>query len=114
MPPNIFPDKCDGCKGLADPVCVSVCPGNLYKLHEETGKAVCRDPGECWDCMTCAIFCPQQAIIHKVQYQIAPIPARLVPRLEKRAITWTLTDCKGQVYRMRNVTLTGGEEDEQE
>jgi adenylylsulfate reductase subunit B len=114
MPPYVLPDKCDGCKDEQDPFCVSVCPGNLFVIDEKTGKAVCREPSECWDCMTCTIFCPKQAIVTQVQYQLAPIPARLVPKLEKYSITWTLTDCKGQVYRMRNTTLTGGEEDDEE
>ncbi|MGQ9512973.1 4Fe-4S dicluster domain-containing protein [Thermodesulfitimonas sp.] len=111
MPPYVLPDKCDGCKNEPDPLCVSVCPGNLFVVDAVTGKAYCRDPGECWDCMTCTIYCPTQAIVTQVQYQLAPIPARLVPKLGRHSITWTLTDCKGKVYRMRNLVLADGEED---
>ncbi|RDV83634.1 4Fe-4S dicluster domain-containing protein [Ammonifex thiophilus] len=111
MPPYVLPDKCDGCKNEADPWCVAVCPGNLFVIDPVTSKALCRDPGECWDCMTCTIFCPRQAIVTQVQYQLAPIPAELIPRLGKRHITWTLIDCKGRIYRLENTILAGGEED---
>ncbi|MGO0122146.1 4Fe-4S ferredoxin [Desulfothermobacter acidiphilus] len=110
MPAYVLPDKCDGCQNEDDPRCVSVCPGNLFMIDPSMGKAVCRDPGECWDCMTCTICCPHQAIVTQVQYQLAPIPARLIPHLGQRRITWTLIDSKGRISRLENVILAEVEE----
>lgn len=112
MPPYVIPDQCDGCQGEREPLCELVCPGNLMVIEEPTGKAVCRDVGDCWDCMTCTKYCPRQAIQTRIQYQLAFVPGKLVPVVGPHSVTWTLIDCRGHVERFIMRTLLGDEEEE--
>ncbi|MEW6725863.1 4Fe-4S dicluster domain-containing protein [Desulforudis sp. 1088] len=111
MPPMVVPYKCDGCLGESEPMCEQVCPGDLMTLDPATGKAVCRDPGDCWDCMTCTKVCPRQAIQIRIQYQLAYYPAKLIPLVGSDTITWTLIDSRNRVERFIIKTLAG-EDDE--
>lgn len=114
MPPYVIPDKCDACHGEEEPLCVQVCPGDLMMIDPATGKAICRNPGDCWDCMICVKSCARQAIQTVIQYQLAPVPAKLIPLVGTHSITWTLVDCQGRIERFVMKTLTTGEEGEEE
>lgn len=113
MPPMVIPDKCDGCQSEGEPLCQMVCPGDLMTIDKSTNKAVCRDPGDCWDCMNCVKACPRQAIQTRLQYQIAFFPGKLIPLVGTHSVTWTLIDCKGNVERFVMKTLTGDDEEEE-
>lgn len=113
MPPYVIPGKCDACQGEEEPLCVQVCPGDLMVIDPATNKAVCRDPGDCWDCMICVKSCTRQAIQTVIQYQLAPVPAKLIPLIRPDSITWTLVDCQGHIERFVMKTLTGEEEEEE-
>ena len=49
---------CGKCK---ERMCVTVCPGHLYALNEETGDMVVEYAG-CLECGTCKIACIYKAI----------------------------------------------------
>lgn len=49
------------CKGCEKKYCMIVCPGNLYKLSEETGEVIVEYTG-CLECGTCMIACVRGAI----------------------------------------------------
>jgi ferredoxin like protein len=49
---------CGTCK---ERMCVTVCPGHLYSLNEETGDMVVEYAG-CLECGTCMIACIYKAI----------------------------------------------------
>lgn len=92
-------------------MCEVVCPGNLVVIDKVTGKAVCREPGDCWDCMTCTKACARQAIQTRLQYQLAFFPGKLIPLVGTHSATWTLIDCHGYVERFIMRTLAGEEDD---
>lgn len=114
MPPKIDPTKCDGCQGESEPLCEQVCPGNLMTLEKETAKAIIRDPGDCWDCMTCTKSCPRQAIQTVLQYQLAYFPGKLIPLVGTNSVTWTSIDCHGRVERFVMKTLVSGDDEDED
>jgi len=59
--PVVFPEKCDGCRGLDVPRCVQFCPHNVYGIEE--GKATVVNPQNCVNgCIACRPLCPKKAI----------------------------------------------------
>ncbi|MFZ5652772.1 MAG: 4Fe-4S binding protein [Bacillota bacterium] len=114
MPPKIDPTKCDGCQGESEPLCEQVCPGNLMILEKDTSKAIIRDPGDCWDCMTCTKACPRQAIQTVLQYQLAYFPGKLIPLVGTNSVTWTSIDCHGRVERFVMKTLVSGDDEDED
>jgi adenylylsulfate reductase subunit B len=50
MPTYVNPDKCDGCKALAKPACMYICPSNIMHLDTTIGKAYNIEPDLCWEC----------------------------------------------------------------
>jgi len=112
MPPKVDPVKCDGCRGDDVPVCEMVCPGDLMTLDSGVKKAYCREPGDCWDCMTCAKYCPRQAIQTQLSYQIACFPCKLIPLVAHNSVTWTSIDCHGKVERFAIKTVAGEDDDD--
>ncbi|MHB8182139.1 MAG: 4Fe-4S ferredoxin [Candidatus Desulforudaceae bacterium] len=113
MPPMVIPEKCDGCQGEPEPLCEQVCPGDLMMLDQSVNKAVCRNVGDCWDCMNCTKSCPRQAIQTRLQYQSAFFPGKLIPLVGIHSVTWTLIDCHGNVERFVMKTLAGDEDEEE-
>lgn len=99
MPPKIDLKKCDGCKGENEPLCVSICPGDLLFLNEESVRAVCRSPRDCWDCMSCVKACPQGAIETRLPYQLGYYPAKLIPLMGGKRVSWTCISQDGKVER---------------
>jgi adenylylsulfate reductase subunit B len=98
VPPKVLTNKCDGCKAEKEPLCEQVCPGDLMTLGDN-GKATCRDPRDCWDCMSCTKICPQGAIETRVPYQIGYHEAKLIPMMGTNRVTWTCIDIDGNVER---------------
>ncbi len=93
MPPKVDQQKCDGCKGEKEALCEAICPGDLMYLKEDSLKADCRSPRDCWDCMSCVKACPQGAIETRLPYQLGYYPAKLIPLLGSTRVSWT---CIGQ------------------
>lgn len=59
--PVVFPNKCDGCQGLATPRCIEFCPHGVFTIVD--GKAVVANPQNCIDgCVACRPLCPRGAI----------------------------------------------------
>lgn len=96
MPPKIDTHKCNGCVGRAESFCEEVCPGDLMVVLAETGKAHCRSPRDCWDCMSCIKACPKRALETRIPYQLGYYKASLKPIMGKDRITWKCTDLNGK------------------
>ena len=52
---------------MPDAVCVDVCPLDVLRISEETGKAYMRYD-ECWYCMPCEADCPTGAVTVSIPY----------------------------------------------
>ncbi len=87
--------KCNGCKGLDEPRCVKVCPGDLMTIAED-GKSRIRCAADCWDCMACVKACPRGALETRLPYQVALYKASLRPKVKSDRIEWTLVDIDGK------------------
>lgn len=74
----------DACRGCGN--CVEVCPGDLLFLAE--GKALLREPGRCWLCLSCAKVCPEEAIRGRLPFVLADSGASLWPRRTPAGFTW--------------------------
>lgn len=48
---------CNGCG-----ICFAACPQDVFRMDENTGKAVIMYPNDCVACWTCEIFCPVSCI----------------------------------------------------
>ncbi len=81
---------CHGCKKLPEARCVVACPGNLIRMKDGGNLAVMREQADCWDCFACVKMCPVGAIDVVLPYELAGRDARLVPKLKKESIRWTL------------------------
>ncbi len=95
MPPKIDTRKCTGCAGREESFCENICPGDLMAVSAESGKAYCRTPSECWDCMSCTKACPNGAIETRIPYQLGYFKASLRPIMGKKSITWKCRDIHG-------------------
>jgi len=62
-----------------------------------SGKATVRDPAECWDCFACVKACPRNALWIELPFQISEARNRLMARLTRKHIVWTLCDASGAV-----------------
>jgi NAD-dependent dihydropyrimidine dehydrogenase PreA subunit len=65
VPVLIDPDKCIADKGCT--VCVDVCPLDVLRIDEETGKAYMKYD-ECWYCGPCEADCPTAAVTVTIPY----------------------------------------------
>ncbi len=89
MPPRVITERCTGCG-----VCETICPGDLMKI--EKGKAFCRSKRDCWDCMSCVKACPIQALEIRIPYELGYYPAKLIPVMKGKEISWKLIDINGK------------------
>ena len=48
---------CSGCR-----ICVKICPMDVFRMDDETGKAVVRYEEDCMLCGFCELDCPEGAI----------------------------------------------------
>ena len=44
MPTFVHMDKCDGCRALAQPACMYICPNDLMNLDVSIGKGYNQEP----------------------------------------------------------------------
>jgi adenylylsulfate reductase subunit B len=86
---------CNGCPGRAEGCCEEICPGDLF--YREKGKAVLREPGDCWDCCSCVKACPRAALSIELPFQISEALHRLLARSRKNHIAWKLIERTGKV-----------------
>lgn len=108
MTVRINRSRCNGCRDVAEPRCVMVCPGDLlYK--DALNKCVIRDPRDCWDCAACVKECPRQAIEMFLPVQIGGRGATLKAKTGKSRITWQLTKPDGskEVFKIYTRDITG-------
>ncbi|EQD25388.1 MAG: 4Fe-4S binding protein [Nitrospirae bacterium] len=82
---------CHGCKKLSEARCVVACPGNLIRMDGTGSLAVMREQADCWDCYACVKMCPVGAIDVVLPYELAGREARLMPKLRRESIRWTLS-----------------------
>ncbi len=84
---------CNGCRGRAEGCCEEICPGYLF--YRENGKAVMREPSDCWDCFACVKACPRAALSVELPFQISEVKHRLIARIKNNRINWQLLDSNG-------------------
>jgi adenylylsulfate reductase subunit B len=84
---------CNGCPKRQEGCCEEICPGDLF--YREDGKAVLREPSDCWDCFACVKACPRSALSVELPFQISEEKHRLIARVKKNTIVWKLVDFKG-------------------
>lgn len=89
-------DKCNGCGGMKEPLCIRYCPGDLMAQDQKTGKAYIRNNSDCWDCFVCVKYCPKNALSIRLPYKISNYKASLEPKVSEDKTKWTLTNTKGQ------------------
>ena len=65
VPVTVDEAKCIAEKGCT--VCVDVCPLDVLRISEETGKAYMKYD-ECWYCMPCEADCPTGAVKVSIPY----------------------------------------------
>ena len=59
---------CTGCG-----ICFDVCPEDVFRMDESTGKALIKYPEDCAACWSCELFCPVNCI------EVSEPPAREMP-----------------------------------
>jgi NAD-dependent dihydropyrimidine dehydrogenase PreA subunit len=59
VPVVVDEEKCIADKGCT--VCVDVCPLDVLRISDQTGKAFMKYD-ECWYCMPCEADCPTDAV----------------------------------------------------
>jgi len=92
-------EKCNGCGE-----CKRLCPGDLMELDSE-GKAFIREPGDCWDCMSCVKACPVQALGIRLPFPLADYEATMqARRLKSGAMLWTITRLGKEVEKLETKT----------
>ena len=101
MPTFVNPNKCDGCKALAQPACVSMCPSDIMWLDTSLAKAFNREPDLCWECYSCVKVCPQTAISMRGYADVVPLGATLTPLRGTDSILWTVKYRNGQTKRFK-------------
>jgi NAD-dependent dihydropyrimidine dehydrogenase PreA subunit len=46
-------ERCNGCG-----ICISCCPQDVFRLNEQTKKAIIKYPDDCVACWSCEDYCP--------------------------------------------------------
>ncbi len=101
MPTFVNPEKCDGCKALARPACMYICPADLMKLDTDIGRAFNQEPDACWECFACVKMCPQSAIDLRGYADVMPMGATAIPLRGTDSIMWALKFRDGTLKRFR-------------
>jgi len=101
VPTYVNPNKCDGCKTLARPACVFMCPSDIMWLDTGQAKAFNREPDLCWECYACVKVCPQSAISMRGYADVVPLGASLTPLRGTDSILWTVKYRNGQTKRFK-------------
>jgi len=98
---------CNGCPDRTEGYCEEICPGDLF--FRQDGKAVMREPADCWDCFACVKACPRLALFGDLPFQISEVRHRLTARIVPNHIVWTLLDRNGEIiatYTILNKTTS--------
>ena len=96
-------DRCNGCGKRAEGCCEEICPGDLF--FRQAGKAVLREPADCWDCFACVKACPREALSISLPFQISESRNCLTARVKGSHIEWKLMDRLGnllETYKIKN------------
>ena len=101
MPTFVNPEKCDGCKALARPACMYICPADLMKLDTDIGRAFNQEPDACWECFACIKMCPQSAIDLRGYSDVMPMGATATPLRGTDSIMWAVKFRDGTLKRFR-------------
>ncbi len=101
MPTFVDPNKCDGCRALARPACMYICPADLMKLDVEIGKGFNQEPDACWECYSCVKVCPQSAIDLRGYADVMPMGATATPLRGTDSIMWALKFRDNTIKRFR-------------
>ena len=88
MPTFVHVDKCDGCRALAQPACMYICPNDLMSLDVSIGKGFNQEPDLCWECYSCVKTCPQGAIEMRGYADVMPMGSRVTPMRGTDSIMW--------------------------
>ncbi len=104
MPPVVDAQKCTGCGDRDESYCEEICPGNLMFFDLASGNPFCRNPRDCWDCMSCIKACPCNALETKIGDSSSYCGASLKPVMGDGYIIWKCQDIYGneQVFEYRN------------
>jgi adenylylsulfate reductase subunit B len=94
---------CNGCPGKPEGCCEEICPGDLF--YRDQGKAVMREPSDCWDCCSCAKACPRAALSIELPFQISESKNRLVARIKDTMMLWKLLDRKGNTITTYKIPI---------
>jgi len=65
---RIIEAQCNGCG-----ICVDICPEDVLRMDESTGKAIIKYPDDCVACFVCESYCPKGCI------EVSQERARKVP-----------------------------------
>ena len=88
-------NRCNGCVGRSESFCEEICPGDLFYIKD--GKAVLREPTDCWDCFSCVKECPNEALSIELPFQISESRQRLTAVIKNNRIRWRVSDRNGNV-----------------
>ena len=94
-------DKCDGCRALAQPACMYICPNDLMMLDVSIGKGFNQEPDLCWECYSCVKTCPQGAIEMRGYADVMPMGSRVTPLRGTDSIMWAIQYRNGEVKRFK-------------
>jgi adenylylsulfate reductase, subunit B len=97
MPSFVDAARCDGCPGLDQARCESICPLDLMSLDRDAAmfgrhaQARNRAPDECSECYACVKACPRQAVAVRHYADLVALGARVQPFAAGDALSWTVT-----------------------
>lgn len=79
--------KCDGCHRSKEPMCIYICPGDLFYQGQD-GVVGLREEKDCWDCAACVKSCPKEALELYQPVQMGGNGAILTARTKGKEIFW--------------------------
>ena len=100
MPSYVDAARCDGCPGLEQARCESICPLDLMCRDPEgvagrAAQARNRDPDECSECYACVKACPRQAVAVRHYADLVALGARVQPLAAGTGLAWTVIQRDG-------------------
>jgi adenylylsulfate reductase subunit B len=101
LPTFVHVEKCDGCRALAQPACMYICPNDLMNLDVSIGKGYNQEPDLCWECYSCVKTCPQGAIEMRGYADVMPMGSRVTPMRGTDSIMWAIQYRNGEVKRFK-------------
>ena len=64
-------ERIDGCTGCGK--CVEACPMDVFRMDEQTNKAVIKYPEDCQICHQCQLYCPVEDAITITPEKYSPL-----------------------------------------